>query len=257
MNKNRPTLTQLADKYGSDKGTLGPSEAWGGLNYTDVYSAYLDPIQDHEIRILEIGIGATGDRWDSRIVHGRNHGGASIRMWYDYFPQAQITAIDINPAKYLDNERTATYLVDQSNEEELKEFINNQDPFDLIIDDGSHHPAHQQLSLSLLFPHLNSGGLYIIEDLDANGLGDNGKDIRTFDRTIYNTRTVLKHLITTGQVKAPNNFRDDHFLKEIKDMSFHCPEPVVQTHWRLIPPKRRYSIQYRQGSERVCIIRKK
>jgi len=37
--------------------------------------------------------------------------------------------------------------------------------FDIIIDDGSHASWHQQLTLRTLFPRLEKGGLYIIEDL--------------------------------------------------------------------------------------------
>ena len=37
--------------------------------------------------------------------------------------------------------------------------------FDVIIDDGSHRPMHQQISLVSLYPHLKPGGQYIIEDL--------------------------------------------------------------------------------------------
>jgi len=36
----------------------------------------------------------------------------------------------------------------------------------VIIDDGSHAAEHQQISLGGLFPHLESGGLYFIEDLN-------------------------------------------------------------------------------------------
>ena len=36
--------------------------------------------------------------------------------------------------------------------------------FDIIIDDGSHQPAHQKTSFNTLWPNLNDGGLYIIED---------------------------------------------------------------------------------------------
>jgi hypothetical protein len=40
---------------------------------------------------------------------------------------------------------------------------------DLIIDDGSHHPAHQVISFTYLFEHgLKPGGVYIIEDIEMN-----------------------------------------------------------------------------------------
>ena len=36
---------------------------------------------------------------------------------------------------------------------------------DIVLDDGSHHMQHVLSSLKILFPHLNSGGIYLIEDL--------------------------------------------------------------------------------------------
>jgi hypothetical protein len=37
--------------------------------------------------------------------------------------------------------------------------------FDLIVDDGSHESQDQFTSLTCLWPHLNPGGFYFIEDL--------------------------------------------------------------------------------------------
>ena len=256
MPGNRPSLTELANQFGSDKGTTGPSDHWQALNYTDVYAAYLDPIRDQPIRFLEIGIGATGDHWDARIVHGRNTGGASIKMWEAYFPHAEIVAIDINPANYLDNERIQTFQVDQSSEKELLDFVRKQALFDVILDDGSHHPAHQQLTLSLLFPKLKAGGLYIIEDLDHNGKEDPVGEKRSHSHEVLNTRTVLKELHQTGTVASPHSLIKTDFLKEIDRLSFHCPEITTRTHWQLFPPRRRTVFHYKDHSERVCVLKK-
>ena len=108
------SLTELANLYATDKGTQGPSSTWSVNNYTDLYEVYLDPYRNSEINFLEIGLGVTGDRWESRIVHGRNSGGASIRMWYDYFSKAKIFGIDINGCSYLDNDRIATFVAARS-----------------------------------------------------------------------------------------------------------------------------------------------
>jgi hypothetical protein len=40
-------------------------------------------------------------------------------------------------------------------------------PFDLVVDDGSHVRSHIIASFEALFPAVNPGGLYTIEDLDA------------------------------------------------------------------------------------------
>src|SRR5262249_6120154 len=136
--------------------------------------AYLGPLRYSPISLLEIGLGVLGDRWNARIVQGRNTGGASIKMWHDFFPKAKVFGIDINPCPYLDNDRLKTFVADQSSVPELEAFVNaaNVGLFDVIIDDGSHLPHHQQISLSFFFRRLKSGGLYFIEDLGRNGLGD-------------------------------------------------------------------------------------
>src|SRR5208283_3037636 len=85
------SLTSLANLYGTDKGTEGPLPNWRSSNYTDIYEAYLWPRRQQSIRLLEIGLGVVGDAWDARIVRGKNKGGgASIKMWADYFPNAHI-----------------------------------------------------------------------------------------------------------------------------------------------------------------------
>ena len=38
----------------------------------------------------------------------------------------------------------------------------------VIIDDGSHLPSHQLLSLETLWPALAPGGLYIVEDVETS-----------------------------------------------------------------------------------------
>ena len=37
--------------------------------------------------------------------------------------------------------------------------------FDLVIEDGSHHPIHQRNCLVETLPHVREGGLYILEDI--------------------------------------------------------------------------------------------
>ena len=81
----RKPLTEIANHFGTDKGTQGPSENWNAHNYTDVYDAYLNTFRDSPINFLEIGLGVTGKNWRADIVHGKNSGGASIKMWHEYF----------------------------------------------------------------------------------------------------------------------------------------------------------------------------
>src|SRR5665213_3533445 len=99
-------------------------------------------------------LGVAGPNFSARIAQGRNAaGGASMRMWYRYLTKASIFGIDINPAKFLDNDRIVTAVVDQSDPDQLRDFMakSGVELFDFIIDDGSHLPHHQQITLSVLF----------------------------------------------------------------------------------------------------------
>jgi len=240
---------------------LGPSAGYGGHNYTDIYEAYLGRDRYSPITILEIGIGTKGAKWDARIVHGRNsRGGASVRMWYEYFPNGRILAIDVNPAKYLDNDRIRTFEVNQGDKDELASFLSKigETRFDYVIDDGSHCPDHQQIALSVLFPSLKPGGYYFIEDLDDNGLGDPLVG-RAKSDDVLSTRKVLRSFATTRKFAEPNRLQNVAFLMgDIHSIAFHAPierfSPSAILNWFV--GKRGVFVQYAAGTERLCAIRK-
>ena len=240
------SLTELANIYGTDKGTVGPSPEWPAHNYTAVYESYLGVLRDKPIALLEIGLGVIGVSWDARIVHGRNAGGASMRMWRDFFPHGRIYGVDVNPAPDLDGERLRTFIADQSNLEELSAAVaaTGEAAFDVIVDDGSHRPDHQQISLAFLFPYLRPGGLYFIEDLMANGQGD-GRTGRMACETVLNTRRILKEFVAQGAFPQPNAFSNSALLQqEVAEIVFHCPRVTDgQT--------------TSTGGEALCVIRKR
>lgn len=256
------TLSEVADSYGTDKGTAGPSDSYGGHNYADIYEAYLSSSHDKAINILEIGIGARGGKWDARIVHGRNSDGAgSLKMWYEFFPQAKIYAIDINDSTQYDNDRMQTFAVDQGNEADLQTFLKKVEgiEFDYIIDDGSHRADHQQLTFSVLFPRLKSKGLYFIEDLYENGKGDKSRD-RHSVQTVLNTRAVFRTYQRTGMFPKPNALINTIYLQDqVTNVTFHVPHKKIV--WKALVArllgKRGVLIQEKTGSEKLCVVTKR
>lgn len=148
------TLTEIANKYGTDKGTIKKHD-WEGdrHHYSEVYARYLDQVSHQPLTILEIGIGS----------------GPSLRMWYEYLPNARIYALDIDDKTMYNNDRVQCYKGDQSNRDHLKKLMQIiGKPLDVIIDDGGHYMNQQQISLGCLFPYLDRGGLYFIEDLHTS-----------------------------------------------------------------------------------------
>lgn len=164
------TLTEIANKHQCDKGT----QHFDKHGYTETYSKLIDRTTPY--RMLEIGIFT----------------GASLRMWKEYNPAIQLSAIDINPeCLTLENEKLADiHIVDQGNKYMLDDIVGK---FDFIIDDGSHKMSDHQIALSALFKKLKSGGKYFIEDLHV---------CRWFPRR-EQTDNLLRALGETGILASP------------------------------------------------------
>jgi hypothetical protein len=149
----RRKLTILGRIYWTDKAYLH--------RYTQHYQRHLSDLRRRPVRVLEIGIGGVGIGGG----HSSTWGGASLRMWRDYFPRGEIHGLDI-AEKRIDEERIHVHRGDQSDEEFMRRLGRNHGPFDVIIDDGSHVNAHVRASFDALFrDHLRPGGFYVIEDM--------------------------------------------------------------------------------------------
>lgn len=136
------TLDELALKHGTDKSSKVHF-------YTRHYERYFAPLRDKELKILEIGI----------------QEGKSLKMWRDYFPNATIIGVDKVDSGQYGEDRVIIVQADQSKENQLLQLISYFGSFDIIIDDGSHINKDMLLTFETLFPALNPGGLYVVEDL--------------------------------------------------------------------------------------------
>ncbi len=150
-------LTDLADKYGSDKGSKKH-------RYTELYHMLFQPHVDRPINFMEMGL----------LIGGPEHGIdanrettdlPSIRMWLEYFTQAQITGLDISDFSWFEHERFSFVRCDMDTRKAIRRATEKLPEMDIIIDDASHASHHQQNAFLELFPKVKSGGLYIIEDL--------------------------------------------------------------------------------------------
>lgn len=136
-------------------------------HYTPKYHKLL---KDKKVTVfLEIGIG--NHKLMAPIVGDHYIHGASLRMWRDYFPQAEIIGCDILEEVLFQEDRIRTYKVDQSSSVSLINMMNNIDKkCDVILDDGSHQQEHQILSFKTLWQYVADGGFYIIEDIHKENL---------------------------------------------------------------------------------------
>lgn len=145
--RKRPTLQAIGLKHGTDK-------AWHH-HYCDRYEAAIGHLRDHQITLLELGIGGDDDP---------SAGGQSLRMWADYFPGGDIIGLDLY-AKTLELPSNVTvYKGSQSDPAVLQQIHDNHGDFDVIVDDASHVSSLTIDSFELLWPRLKPGGYYIVED---------------------------------------------------------------------------------------------
>lgn len=114
-------------------------------SYMELYKPLLDPYRNTTGNILELGVLE----------------GASIEIWLDWFPSAQIIGVDILP-KPFDHSRYQ-HIMGDFNDPGLLHFI-KQNKYEIIIDDASHLPPDQRKTCEELLGYVNKGGLLIIED---------------------------------------------------------------------------------------------
>jgi len=144
-------LEDIMRNYTCDKGDVFSDGAYAH-NYVHYYKQYLDSNKNKIKKVLEIGI-------------GKSNNAASLRVWRDYFPNAEIIGLDLYEFN-LNIDKVRTYQCDQSSRRELSNIINKVGgDFDLIIDDGGHWIHQQQISLGYLFKYLKPNGIYVIEDM--------------------------------------------------------------------------------------------
>jgi hypothetical protein len=154
-------------------------------NYLVYYWMHFRDIRFDVRNVLEIGLQT--DR--------------SIRMWEEFFPNAVIHGVDIDPrCKQFEGERRKMHIGDQSDEVFLQHFLAEAGkPFDIIIDDGSHLVEHQLKSFKVLFPALSDHGIYVIEDTGAV-VGDYGL------RTARSLQGLIEHIMYWPQDFEPEDW---------------------------------------------------
>ena len=154
VRRNSHSLGWLAKRFGSDK--TGPP---GKHRYTQHYQKFFEPMRNERMVVLEIGIGGytrTGT------------GGGSLRMWKHFFPNALVVGLDLEDKKFVEEDRIRVYQGDQSDGELLERIVREVGAPRIVVDDGSHFSHHIRATFEVLFPLLENGGYYAIEDTQTS-----------------------------------------------------------------------------------------
>jgi hypothetical protein len=115
--------------------------------------------------------------------------GDSLRIWKEIFPNTRIVGIDFDPSTKEKNPNLNIFIGNQTDRRFLDKVISRIGIPDIVIDDGGHFRSQQTITFKHLFPHLKSGGVYVIEDLETsylehyNDKGESAMDMLT--RLIY------------------------------------------------------------------------
>ena len=155
---NDKVLKQAKKLWGNEYGTIvqnsvGEMTDKGTVHsYIPEYEKLFEDKRLDTTKLLEIGIG---------------HGG-SIKLWHDYFPNAEIHAINIEspnqpPYWFHHFPRITSYIKDAYTLGALELFKDIK--FDIIIDDGPHTEDSQIYAAKHYSKLLNKGGILVIEDV--------------------------------------------------------------------------------------------
>lgn len=201
---HRKNLKALATLYETDK--------HGFHDYMPAYQIHFENFRKRPLNLLEIGVGGFEDS---------NKGGHSLRMWKSYFKRGNIYAIDIVDKSSLQESRIKIFKGSQDDPKFLKETVQAIGNIDLIIDDGSHLNEHVIKSFKFLFPLLNQGGVYAIEDTQTaywSSLGGGHPS----DHNLQTSMNYLKSLVDGLNYKEfkwdyEPTFMDEH----IKSIHFY------------------------------------
>ena len=210
-------LDKLFDFFNSDKGNqfenqyAHPSKRTSskikGHGYSIFYQKYFENLRSNNLKILEVG---------------SFHGNASAALYF-YFKKSKLFAADIYPDlfRYRSN-RIENFYVNSSDENSIQKNIIDKfsDNFDIIIEDAGHSLKDQIISLFMLFKKLNSGGLFIIEELD---FPDTRKDMNLMNEKPTLREILLKFkkekkLLNSKYIQKNDR---DNFLDSIESLEIY------------------------------------
>lgn len=136
------TLDEIAIRTGTDKSSLCH-------NYCTKYERWLPFAREAEFTLLEVGVRT----------------GASLAMWREFYPNAKIVGIDIDPscsAVHAPEMGIHVEIGSQDDPNFLRWVAEKHGPFDMVLDDASHLQHHVVTTFLHLWPHTNS--TYVVED---------------------------------------------------------------------------------------------
>jgi len=167
-------LQNIGVMYGTDKSGI---HNFNSRTFLDNYERYFKYLKDKPISFFELGI----------------YNGSSLKVWEEYFTNAKIVALDIDPTKkQFETSKTKVYIGSQNDPSIINQIKQDYpEKFAVILDDASHLNDLTIQSFDLLFEHVMPGGLYIIEDTHCTyGGGNFETDAKNWPGMSYNDEST-------------------------------------------------------------------
>ena len=137
------------------KQTTSDKEAENGHSYGTLYDLIFDAVyqrQGRTLRVCEIGVSFFGE--------------GSLKAFQELPIVAEVVGIDLLDYAGHIAPHTTFHKVDDAYTHKTIHMLKQQhEPFDIIIDDGSHDPEHQQFFVKYYYDLLTDGGCLICEDV--------------------------------------------------------------------------------------------
>jgi hypothetical protein len=180
-------------------------------HYFEHYDHYFSKYRNKPVRVLEIGVAQ----------------GGGLDLWKEFFgKEAKIMGLDNDPSvrQRIDSSMEVA-IFDQEDREGLIELFSGVPPFDIIIDDGGHEMLQQIRSFEALFPLLNKGGTYLVEDVHTSYWN-------TFDGALRKEGTFIEFskqlvdYVNTEHFRHPDTLDlypplKESLMKELTGVHFH------------------------------------
>jgi len=190
------TITDLANRYDSDKGNVSGCAHYYSIKYEQIFNDILNvklSKKDYtKFDLLEIGL----NRKSTDTI-------PSLMLWNDYFNKnINITGFDID-SRFLNFNKIDNIDIkigDQSIENDLLQL--KQKDYDIIIDDGYHATKHQQITFKTLWSNIKPGGYFIIEDLHYQPYTDSVTKTKELFENWKNNNWIDTVYITMNEIEV-------------------------------------------------------
>ena len=161
---------------------FGTDKSSSDNDYLRHYHRLFSDLRREKFNFLEIGI----------------FRGASLATWSHYFDNATIIGVDIQQScRQYAADRVVVEIGSQDDPGFLSDVVRRYPPR-VVIDDGSHLAHHVIFTFEALFPALERGGIYVVEDLHfhAGPMREHSRgrsDVNPIDYFLQLSRTLASN----------------------------------------------------------------